>query len=107
MSLVVSEFTSGVASKPIEKLILNEEEVMREKIKEAVLRLKVGKSAECYNIPIELIKTNFDIILEVLYLLLNKKLIEETIQNDWLAGVIIKIRKKRRLMKMNNASMYC
>lgn len=65
-------------------------------------QLKNGKSTEPDNIPAGTLKADLDSLVSILYPLFQKMWEEETIQEGWKEGYLIKLPKKGNLSNCNN-----
>lgn len=71
-------------------------------INEAIKALKNGKSAGIDNIPAEVLKGDSQLISSILHPLFRDIWVKETIPNDWLQGLVVKLHKKGDASDCNN-----
>lgn len=85
-----------------EELDIDIEEVSREEIRKAILKLKNGKSPGLDAITAEMIKADMETSTTVFYKLFQHIWKHNTIPKDWAKGLIIKLPKKGDLSDCNN-----
>jgi len=71
-------------------------------VKHAIMRLKTGRAARLGDIPIELIKSGSQKLLEMITILLNKIINGEKVPEEWKVVIITLIHKKGDKRKCEN-----
>jgi hypothetical protein len=71
-------------------------------VKQAIMRMKNGRAAGPGDIPIELIKTGGEKLLELITILLNKIINGEEVPGEWKVALITSIHKKGDKRKCEN-----
>jgi hypothetical protein len=71
-------------------------------VKEAIMRMKNGRAAGPRDIPIELIKSGGQKLLEIITILLNKSINGEKVPEEWKVAIITSINKKGDKRKCEN-----
>jgi len=84
----------GQNEKLLEKYISNGIEIDSNTVKHAIMRMKTGRTAGPGDIPIELIKSGGQKLLEMISILLNKIINGEKVPEEWKIAVITSIHKK-------------
>ena len=77
-------------------------EITREEIKSALGDMKSGKAPGIDSITADLLRVDTDTTIQVLHELFNKIWEEESVPEDWLRGLIIKLPKKGDLTSCEN-----
>jgi len=86
----------------LEKDISNVIENDSNTVKHAIMRMKTGRDAGSGDIPIELIKSGCQKLLEMITILLNKIINGEKVPKEWKIAVITSIHKKGDKRKFEN-----
>ncbi|VDO79927.1 unnamed protein product [Schistosoma margrebowiei] len=73
-----------------------------EEIRMGIRQIKDGKAAKPDNIPVEALKSDIELITNMIYLLFKKFLKEEQVPMDWKEGHLVKFPKKEDLSKCEN-----
>jgi len=86
----------------LEKDISNVTEIDSNTVKHAIMRMKTGRASGPEDIPIELIKSGGQKLLEMITILLNKIINGEKVPEEWKIAVITSIHKKEDKRKCEN-----
>ena len=78
----------------LEKRIGNVIQIDSNTTKHAILRMKIGRAADAGDIPIEMIKSGGQKLLEMITILLNKIINGKKVPEEWKVAIITSIRKK-------------
>ena len=86
----------------MEKDISNITEIDSNTVKHAIMRMKTGRAAGPEDIPIELIKSGGQKLLEMITILLKKIINGEKVPEEWKMALITSIHKKGDKRKCEN-----
>jgi len=86
----------------LEKGIGNVIEIDNNTVKPTIMRLKTGRAAGPGDIPMEMIKSGGQKLLEMITILLNTIINEEKVPEEWKAAIITSVHKKRGKKKCEN-----
>jgi len=92
----------GKNEKLLEEGISNVIEIDSNTVKHAIMRMKTGRAAGPGDIPIELIKSGGQKLLEIITILLNKIINGEKVPEEWKIAVITSIHKRGDKRKCEN-----